>query len=466
MIVHKKFSLVISKVIGAILASFLLAISSVTMANASDMTIKNKYNDLYINAEVSTIDEISSVTLELTPELFISHAGGRVRGKAYTNSRESLDKSYENGYRFIELDFEWTTDRNLALIHDWDGYVISAFDVEPRRYSTEEFKSFNMIEGLTQMVLEDLAEWLYEHRDVYIVTDIKGNNTEGLKIIKERYPDLITQFIPQVYRIEQYFLVQNLGYENIILTLYASNYTDEEIIDFVKLFDVFAITMPVSRSRTELPRKLKDENVFVYAHTINNNELRQELELYGIDGFYTDDLLPSGGGDPIDKAKEYNLVTEKISSKYYLDITREELCELIVRMYEEISGWKAIEPETNHFIDTYNPEVLKAYGLGIVNGTDETEFSPNAYVTREEIATMLYRTIKTAYPYLTAEYYEVSFADKEEISNWALEAIGFMSKHKILTGVGNNRVDPKGNVTREQSILLVKRTYEKFKLQM
>jgi len=454
---RKRFSLGKNKVIGALVASLLVTSSLSTIVYALDSNIINAYSDIDINAE--TPDSV-----ELVAEPLISHAGGRVKGKAYTNSKEALDKSYNNGYKFIELDFEWTSDGNLALIHDWEGYVTSAFSVESKIYSSEEFKSFSMIDNLTQMTIDDLAEWLYDHDDIYIVTDVKKHNLEALRLIKERYPDLTPQIIPQIYKFDQFAPTKELGFESIILTLYMSNYTDSELIDFVREHEILAITMPISRARTELPKKLKEENIFVYAHTINNNQLKHDLELNGVDGFYTDDLLPSGGGDPIDEAKELNLVTEKISSNYDKDITREELCELTVKLYQALSGKEAVLPETNKFRDTNNPEILRATVLGIVNGVNDSKFLPNIKVTREEMVTMLYRTLNAVDSSLVTENNEVTFADKEEISKWALDAVGFMNKNGILFGVGYSRVEPKGNTTREQAILLVRRTYDKFRI--
>lgn len=38
--------------------------------------------------------------------LYIAHAGGGVENYTYTNSLESLNSSYEQGFRFFELDLE------------------------------------------------------------------------------------------------------------------------------------------------------------------------------------------------------------------------------------------------------------------------------------------------------------------------------------------------------------------------
>lgn len=167
----------------------------------------------------------------------------------------------------------------------------------------------------------------------------------------------------------------------------------------------------------------------------------------------------------IEKAKEYNLVTEKVLGNFKQAITREELCELTVKLYEALSGKEAMVPDTNKFTDTDNVEILKANALGIVNGVNETQFSPDSNVTREQIASMIYRTLQIVDSTLIEETSnELEFADKADIANYALESVSFMSNKGILGGVGDNKVDPKGNTTREQGIALITRTFEKFKI--
>ena len=96
----------------------------------------------------------------------------------------------------------------------------------------------------------------------------------------------------------------------------------------------------------------------------------------------------------IELAIENGLVTEKVLSNYQDDITREDFCELVVKLYEALSGVEAQLPEENVFTDTENPEILKANALGIVFGKTETEFFPNDNITREEIAVMFYRALR------------------------------------------------------------------------
>lgn len=221
----------------------------------------------------------------------VAHAGGKIRGLTYTNSRESLDKSYKKGLRLLEVDFIWTTDNKLVCLHSWDGFVNKFFNVPVKQYSYDEFANFKMIHGWQQLTPDILAEWMEKHPDAYIVTDIKGDNVEGLRILKEEYPHIQDRIIPQIYHMEEYEPIANMGYKNIIYTLYlSSKVSDEEILEFARENELFAITMPEKRAEGTLPNLLKKEGILTYTHTINDKKTKKKLEQNGVYGFYTDEL--------------------------------------------------------------------------------------------------------------------------------------------------------------------------------
>ena len=141
-------------------------------------------------------------------------------------------------------------------------------------------------------------------------------------------------------------------------------------------------------------------------------------------------------------------------------ITREEFAELVVYLYAQAKG-VSIEsiPQWNPFKDTKNPMVARAYNLGIVNGTAVLEdgrrlFSPDALVTREQMAVMLVNEIKLL-GIETKPDYSKTFSDQDDISAWAYEQLSFATEKNIILGVGNNLVSPRSNATREQAITLV-----------
>ena len=83
-----------------------------------------------------------------------------------------------------------------------------------------------------------------------------------------------------------------LGFKNIIYTLYVSEDTNNEIVDFCKNNYVFAITMPKSRALdSDLAKRLSELGIYVYTHTVNSEEEFESLKEKGVRGIYTDTLF-------------------------------------------------------------------------------------------------------------------------------------------------------------------------------
>lgn len=156
-------------------------------------------------------------------------------------------------------------------------------------------------------------------------------------------------------------------------------------------------------------------------------------------------------------------------------ITREEFAELSVLLCDKVTG-KASKPVSpNPFKDTTNPQILKAYQLGITTGTSATTFEPKTLINREQCAAMLFRAIKAIKP---GDDYSINgvkdFPDQKQISNWAVQSTKYMSKIGIVKGDTKGNFMPKatttvqeaagyGMATREAAVLMTVRTYEKMK---
>lgn len=92
----------------------------------------------------------------------------------------------------------------------------------------------------------------------------------------------------------------------------------------------------------------------------------------------------------------------------------------------------------------------------IVRGTSETTFSPNSKVTREQMATMLYRYAKAQGTDVTGgqESALEAFADSGRISGWAREAMIWAVSRKLLIGTGKG-LSPRSTATRAQCAQLL-----------
>jgi len=179
-------------------------------------------------------------------------------------------------------------------------------------------------------------------------------------------------------------------------------------------------------------------------------------------------------GNELGKADEYDLIPDILKgADMTKPITREEFASLAVVLYEKTTDKKASPASPNPFTDTNNPEILKAFQLGITKGTSATTFSPMDLITREQCAAMLARAVRTMVPGgdFSTDGAPV-FTDQADISSWALEDVKFMSKIGVIKG-SNGKFMPKATTaaekaagyatsTREQAIIMSKRIYENY----
>ena len=100
----------------------------------------------------------------------------------------------------------------------------------------------------------------------------------------------------------------------------------------------------------------------------------------------------------------------------------------------------------------YAEAVRWAASEGIVMGTAETVFLPEAGLTREQAAVMLYRYAAAQAPESVAALAE--FADSAEISDWALEALGWAVGAGIMRG-SDGLLRPKDTLTRPETAQLM-----------
>ncbi|ENZ39384.1 hypothetical protein HMPREF1085_05393 [Enterocloster bolteae 90A9] len=108
----------------------------------------------------------------------------------------------------------------------------------------------------------------------------------------------------------------------------------------------------------------------------------------------------------------------------------------------------------------YAPYVNWAAQTGIVNGTTDTTFSPDSRITREQMAVMMANYADKLGYELPATLEAVTFVDNASISSWSAEAVKAMQQAGILAGKDGNRFDPQGTATRAEVATVLHRFVE------
>lgn len=109
----------------------------------------------------------------------------------------------------------------------------------------------------------------------------------------------------------------------------------------------------------------------------------------------------------------------------------------------------------------YIDSVIWCAEHGYMVGTDSTHFSPGLPLTREQLATVLWRY--AGKPPASASV-TASFADNAAISSWARGGVSWCVYAGLLNGKPNQLLDPKGTVTRAEMAQVLMNYLVQFRL--
>lgn len=144
------------------------------------------------------------------------------------------------------------------------------------------------------------------------------------------------------------------------------------------------------------------------------------------------------------------------------NITRAEFAKFIARGL----GLPGDNSAAAKYSDVGANEANAAYigavsNVGIVQGTADGKFKPNAPITREEMATMMLRAMTYAGVQPASSTAVLSrFKDGGTVSNWARSAVAGNIEAGVMNGISATLFKPKANATRAEAAVMVKRMLE------
>lgn len=138
-------------------------------------------------------------------------------------------------------------------------------------------------------------------------------------------------------------------------------------------------------------------------------------------------------------------------------ITRAEFVQMVVKAFGFGMKGDAANFADVTSADWFSKAVQVAYTNGVVNGTSATTFSPNANITRQDMMVILTNAAEASGKNLTAG--NAVFADSNNISAYAQDAVAKMTGSKVVYGVDGN-VNPLANATRAEAAAMLARLLE------
>lgn len=175
----------------------------------------------------------------------------------------------------------------------------------------------------------------------------------------------------------------------------------------------------------------------------------------------------------IDKARAIGLITENVDGAYQANITRQEFCNLAMKLLRITLGEESLnkliwstgisyDSASASFTDVSHPDVIDCYRLNIVNGKAMGIFDPNASLSRQEAAKMLAKVC--GYLEIEASGQEPVFQDTSMIDTWAKEFVSFICRTGIMNGKSSGSItvfDPLGYYSRQEAVVTMLRMYNK-----
>ncbi len=137
-------------------------------------------------------------------------------------------------------------------------------------------------------------------------------------------------------------------------------------------------------------------------------------------------------------------------------VSRAEFVAMISRVLELSNDDETAVFTDVNSADWYFDAVQAAYKAEVINGYGD-EFRPLATITREEAAKVIVNVYEK---YIgEAQKGNITFGDKEQISDWALDAVEKAVGSSLLNGDDANLIKPQGNLSRAEAACVLYRLY-------
>ena len=200
---------------------------------------------------------------------FIAHAGGQIDGHNYTNSLDSLNLSYKNGFKKFELDIRKTSDGHFVATHDWKmwkkltGYT---GNIPP---NVSDFLKTKILNKYTPMDIKAINQWFMTHPDAILITDKVRNVRSFTKLFIDN-----DRLIMEVFDWENLQFAQKIGIKSVMPTGNLLKKYQGDVVEYLKKNNVteVALSRNFIVSEKQLVTELNSANIKIYAFHLNDKE--------------------------------------------------------------------------------------------------------------------------------------------------------------------------------------------------
>lgn len=136
------------------------------------------------------------------------------------------------------------------------------------------------------------------------------------------------------------------------------------------------------------------------------------------------------------------------------DVTRAEFAKMVVGLFGYKATSDSVSFEDCKAEDWFTPYVAAGVEAGVIKGVSDTEFAPNATITREDACTILGRALNKV-----AESNELKFTDAESVAEYAAPYVALLSELGYVNGYEDGSFLPQNNITRAEAAKIIAAIY-------
>lgn len=418
-------------------------------------------NRLVRSAETNSGDFAADALYYLFDDMDMDIDGAVMNGGGIRNTAVSGDISYKTCK-------DIHTFGNVACLQKMKGrQLLNALEWGARKLDKVENGCFFQVSGITYKIdisidntvkEDEIGIWIGEP-EKYRVYDVNIYNRET-----NEYEPLDEN---AEYNIAGYnYTLRNLGdgcamFDGAVNVL---DYVSEDYLvlaNYVKGFEGGVIEAENSPLKKKYPSMLLDYGTVNGSGRIEISEKPKE------------DATANGFADVDETAWYYDNVSYVTENKLMNGITDTEFVPeasvtrgMLVTVLYRAEG----EPEVNQsiaFTDVtadsyYANSVAWAKQNGITDGVTDTEFVPDGNITREQIAAIMFRYAKfKGYDVSVGEDTNIlSYTDFDGISEYAVAAMQYAVGSELITGKTDDELNPKDEATRAEIAAIMQRFIE------
>lgn len=198
-----------------------------------------------------------------------------------------------------------------------------------------------------------------------------------------------------------------------------------------------------------------------YAESVYPVKMQEVAEVDGGELVFPEDTASSWAVEDIYDARIYGLMNSKLGSNITSHISREEAAIVGLKLYESLVDGEVPEVFESKFQDTDSQEVRLANHIGIVNGVSENSYRPDEKITRQDFALIMKNVIEAVEVEFAGKKHLDEFTDRDQVSPYAVEALDALVSNDIVNGRSQDMVYPMASVTKEESLVMAKRIFER-----